>query len=80
MEQTLVKIAATRELSGQDVATMINAKQFDSQIATMTQQVRNENIRIGMPQIADGTLQRVQAQNASMNSQLHTMRTMRSTQ
>ena len=77
-EQTLAKIAATRELSGQDGATMINANQLDSQIATiiatMTQQVQNENTRIGMPQIADGALQGVQAQNAYMNSQLHTIR------
>ena len=66
-EQTLAKIAATRELSGQDGATMINAKELNSQIATMTQQVQNENTRVGMLQIADGALQGVQQGTERLN-------------
>jgi flagellin len=66
-EQTLAKIGATRELSGQDGATMINANQLNSQIATMTQQVQNENTRVGMLQIADGALQGVQQGTERLN-------------
>jgi flagellin len=66
-EQTLAKIAAVRELEGQDGATMINANQLNSQIATMTQQVQNENNRVGMLQIADGALQGIQAGTDRLN-------------
>lgn len=66
-EQTLEKIAATRELSGKDGATMINANMLNSQIATMTQQVQNENARVGMLQIADGALQGIQQGSERLN-------------
>lgn len=66
-DQTLEKIAATRELSGKDGANLINANALNSQISTMTQQVQNENTTIGMLQIADGALQGVQAGTERLN-------------
>lgn len=66
-EDTLAKIAATRELSGKDGANLINANMLNSQLATMTQQVQNENATIGMLQVADGALKGVQAGAERLN-------------
>jgi len=66
-EDTLAKIAATRELSGKDGANLIVANMLNSQLATMTQQVENQNTTIGMLQVADGALKGVQAGTERLN-------------
>lgn len=66
-EETLAKIAATRELSGKDGANLIVANMLNSQLATMTQQVQNQNTTIGMLQVADGALKGVQAGTERLN-------------
>lgn len=55
-ETALSKIGATRELSGKDNGNLIIANTLNSQIASYTQQVQNENEKVGMLQIADGAL------------------------
>jgi flagellin len=66
-EEALDKIAASRELSGKDGATLINADMLNSQIATMTQEVQNENANISMLQIANGTLEELQKGTNHLN-------------
>lgn len=58
-EAILSKIGATRELSGKDNASLIIANTLNSQIASYTQQVQNENEKVGMLQIADGALSNI---------------------
>lgn len=58
-ETVLSKIGATRELSGKDNASLIIANSLNSQVASYTQQVQNENEKIGMLQIADGALSNI---------------------
>ena len=58
-EAILSKIGATRELSGKDNASLIIANSLNSQIASYTQQVQNENEKVGMLQIADGALSNI---------------------
>ena len=58
-ETVLSKIGATRELSGKDNASLIIANSLNSQIASYTQQVQNENEKVGMLQIADGALSNI---------------------
>lgn len=58
-EAVLSKIGATRELSGKDNASLIIANTLNSQIASYTQQVQNENEKVGMLQIADGALSNI---------------------
>lgn len=55
-ETALSKIGATRELSGKDNGNLIIANTLNSQIVSYTQQVQNENEKVGMLQIADGAL------------------------
>ena len=58
-ETVLSKIGATRELSGKDNASLIIANSLNSQVASYTQQVQNENEKVGMLQIADGALSNI---------------------
>lgn len=58
-EAVLSKIGATKELSGKDNANLIIANTLNSQIASYTQQVQNENEKVGMLQIADGALSNI---------------------
>jgi len=60
-QESLANIAAARELGGKDGSNLITANMLNAQLATMTQQVQNENSTIGMLQIADGALKGVQA-------------------
>lgn len=58
-ETILSKIGAQRELSGKDNANLIIANTLNSQIASYTQQVQNENEKVGMLQVADGALSNI---------------------
>ena len=58
-ETVLSKIGATRELSGKDNASLIIANSLNSQVASYTQQVQNENEKVGMLQIADSALSNI---------------------
>lgn len=58
-EAILAKIGATRELSGQDNENLIIANSLNSQISSYTQQVQNENEKVGMLQVADGALSNI---------------------
>ena len=58
-EAILSKIGAQRELSGKDNANLVIANSLNSQIASYTQQVQNENEKVGMLQIADGALSNI---------------------
>ena len=58
-ETVLSKIGATTELSGKDNASLIIANSLNSQVASYTQQVQNENEKVGMLQIADGALSNI---------------------
>lgn len=53
------KIAASKELSGADGANLLLANTLNSQVSTYTQQIQNENDKVGMLQIADGALQNI---------------------
>jgi len=55
----LSKIGAAKELSGKDNASLIIANTLNSQVASYTQQVQNENEKVGMLQIADGALSNI---------------------
>ncbi len=63
-ETVLSKIGATRELSGKDNASLIIANSLNSQVASYTQQVQNENEKVGMLQIADSALSNISDNNA----------------
>lgn len=58
-ENILAKIGATREFSGKDNASLMISNSLNSQMSTFTQEIQNENDKIGMLQIADGTLQNI---------------------
>lgn len=55
----LSKIAASRELSGKDNATLLIADALNSQISSLTQGVQNSNEAVGMLQIADAALSNI---------------------
>jgi len=55
-EETLSKIGAVRELSGQDSASLIIADSLNSQISSLTQEIQNSNDMVGMMQIADSAV------------------------
>jgi len=63
----LSKIAATRELSGKDSADLLISDALSSQISSLTQSVQNANELVGMYQIADASLQAVQAGSEKLN-------------
>lgn len=58
-ESILSKIGAIRELSGKDNASLIIANGLNSQMSTFSQEIQNENDKVGMLQIADGALQHI---------------------
>lgn len=58
-ENILSKIGAARELSGKDNASLMISNSLNSQMSTFTQEIQNENDKIGMLQIADGALQNI---------------------
>jgi flagellin len=66
-DSILSKIAASRELSGQDNANLLISNSLSSQISGLTQSVQNANELVGMYQIADSSLQSVQASSEKLN-------------
>lgn len=63
----LEKINATKELSGKDGANMVVSSALASQIASLSQGVQNSNETIGMYQIADASVQAIQAGADKLN-------------
>ena len=66
-EETLSKIGAVRELSGQDSADLIISDSLSSQISTLTQNIQNENESIAMNQIADSSVQALSQSTDRLN-------------
>ena len=60
-DTVLEKIAATKEVSGKDNANLVISDALSSQISSFTQNVQNANETISMYQIADTSLQAIQA-------------------
>lgn len=60
-DEMLEKINATKELSGKDSANLVISDSLASQIAALSQGVQNSNEVVGMYQIADNSLQAIQA-------------------
>lgn len=63
----LSKIGATRELSGKDNASLVISDALASQISTLGQSIQNSNETVGMYQIADASLQAIQAGTEKLN-------------
>jgi flagellin len=63
----LSKIGATRELSGKDNASLVISNSLASQISTLGQSIQNANETVGMYQIADTSLQAIQAGSDVLN-------------
>ena len=63
----LSKIGATRELSGKDTANLMISNSLASQISTLGQSIQNANETVGMYQIADASLQAIQAGSDVLN-------------
>ena len=63
----LEKINATRELSGKDGANLVVSDALASQIASLSQGVQNANETISMYQIADASVQAIQAGTDKLN-------------
>ena len=63
----LEKVNATKELYGKDGANMVLSSALASQIASLSQGVQNSNETIGMYQIADASLQAIQAGTDKLN-------------
>jgi len=63
----LSKIGATRELSGKDNASLVISDALASQISTLGQSIQNANEMVGMYQIADASLQAIQAGSNILN-------------
>ena len=63
----LSKIGATRELSGKDTANLVISDALASQISTLGQSIQNSNETVGMYQIADASLQVIQAGSEKLN-------------
>jgi len=63
----LSKIGATRELSGKDNASLVISDALASQISTLGQSIQNANETVGMYQIADASLQAIQASSEKLN-------------
>ncbi len=66
-DSVLEKIGATKELSGKDSASLIISDALASQISTLSQSVQNANETISMNQIADSSLQALQAGTDKLN-------------
>lgn len=66
-DTVLEKIAATKELKGTDSASLIISDALSSQISSLTQTVQNANETISMYQIADSSLQAIQAGSEKLN-------------
>jgi flagellin len=66
-DNILSKIGATRELSGKDNASLVISDSLASQISTLGQSVQNANELVGMYQIADASLQAIQAGSDVLN-------------
>jgi len=66
-DAVLEKIAATKELSGKDSANLVISDALSSQISSLTQHVQNANTTISMNQIADSSLQALQAGTDKLN-------------
>lgn len=66
-DTVLEKIAATKELSGKDSASLIISNALSSQISSLTQNVQNANETISMYQIADSSLQAIQSGAEKLN-------------
>lgn len=66
-DTVLEKIAATKELKGTDSASLIISDALSSQISSLTQNVQNANETISMYQIADSSLQAIQAGADQLN-------------
>lgn len=66
-DTVLEKIAATKELKGTDSASLIISDALSSQISSLTQTVQNANETISMYQIADSSLQAIQAGTDQLN-------------
>jgi|GEM_PF-667530 flagellin len=66
-DTVLEKIAATKELKGTDSASLIISDALSSQISSLTQNVQNANETISMYQIADSSLQAIQAGSEKLN-------------
>jgi len=66
-DTVLEKIAATKELSGKDSASLIISDALSSQISSLTQNVQNANETISMYQIADSSLQAIQSGAEKLN-------------
>jgi len=63
----LEKINATKELSGKDGANLVVSDALASQIASLSQGVQNSNETISMNQIADSSVQAIQAGANKLN-------------
>lgn len=66
-QETLSKIGAVRELSGQDNANLIMSNSLSSQISTLTQEIQNSNEAIGMMQIADSAVSNITKSTEKLN-------------
>lgn len=66
-DSVLEKIGATKELSGKDSASLVISDALVSQISTLSQSVQNANETISMNQIADSSLQALQAGTDKLN-------------
>lgn len=66
-DSVLEKIAAIKELNGTDSASLIISDALTSQISSLTQSVQNANETVSMYQIADSSLQAIQAGTDQLN-------------
>jgi len=64
---TLEKIGAMKELQGVDSANLVISDALSSQISSLTQSVQNANETVSMYQIADSSLQALQANSDRLN-------------
>lgn len=67
VEKVLSKIVASRELSGQDNASLLISNALSSQISTLTQSIQNSNDSIGMYQVVDGALKELSIGSDTLN-------------
>ena len=66
-DSTLEKIGATRELTGADSSNLVISDALASQISSLSQNVQNANETVSMYQIADSSLQAIQAGTDTLN-------------
>ena len=66
-DMMLEKINATKEINGTDGATLVVSHTLASQMAALSQGVQNSNETVSMYQIADASVQAIQAGTDKLN-------------